>query len=115
MSAACAAGVYLKHYWMQINADTLASGVDMLAFGIAVNMGVGLARQFLAQTVDLLPTARVQRLVKSYFSFSIPTRRNGDSPTAPWILVLPGVVAMLRKAPDSARRPRRSVCALVRP
>lgn len=62
MSTACAVGVYLKHYWTQINADALPGGVDVLANDIAINMGVGRARQFLAQTANLSAAARVQRL-----------------------------------------------------
>ena len=62
MTTAAAAAIYHKHYWTWINADALASGVDIIAFDIAVNMGVGRARQFLAQTANLPPRARVLRL-----------------------------------------------------
>jgi lysozyme family protein len=62
MTVETASAVYRKHYWATINADALPGGVDVLAFDIAVNMGVGRARQFLAQTAKLPPAARVQTL-----------------------------------------------------
>jgi lysozyme family protein len=62
LSRSQAASIYNKHYWGQVNADALPGGVDVLAFDIAVNAGVGRARQFLAQTAKLPPAARVQTL-----------------------------------------------------
>ena len=62
LSTSQAANIYNKYYWAQINADALPGGVDVLAFDIAVNMGVGRARQFLVQTAKLPPAARVQAL-----------------------------------------------------
>jgi len=62
MSASQASAIYKEHYWSQINADGLAGGVDFIAFDIAVNAGVGRAREFLKPTANLLPAARVQRL-----------------------------------------------------
>ena len=62
MTSDAAASIYHKHYWTQVNADALASGVDAIAFDIAANMGVGRARAFLAQTSNLPPRARVLRL-----------------------------------------------------
>jgi lysozyme family protein len=62
MSTKTAGEIYRKHYWTQINADALAGGVDMEAFDIAVNMGVGRARQFLAQTIGLAPAQRLRQL-----------------------------------------------------
>lgn len=62
VSTEVAVAVYHCHYWTPINADALAGGVDVLAFDIAVNAGVGRARQLLAQTVGLPPMQRIQRL-----------------------------------------------------
>jgi lysozyme family protein len=62
LSRSQAASIYNKHYWATINADALPGGVDVLAFDIAVNSGVGRARQFLAQTAKLPSAARVQTL-----------------------------------------------------
>jgi lysozyme family protein len=41
--------IYKSRYWDEIDGDSLPSGVDMLAFDIAVNSGVGKARQWLGQ------------------------------------------------------------------
>jgi lysozyme family protein len=62
MTVETASAVYRKHYWATINADALAGGVDVLAFDIAVNAGVGRARQFLARTAGLPAIQRIQRL-----------------------------------------------------
>lgn len=62
MTSAAAAAIYHKHYWTQINADALPSGVDILAFDIAANMGDRRARAFLAKTVNLPTRARIMKL-----------------------------------------------------
>jgi lysozyme family protein len=62
LSRSQAASIYNKYYWAPIDADALASGVDVLAFDIAVNAGVGRARQFLARTAGLPAVQRIQRL-----------------------------------------------------
>ena len=41
MSRATAATIYRKKYWNLINGDKLPRGVDLLAFDIAVNSGIG--------------------------------------------------------------------------
>ena len=57
-----ASAIYRKKYWNAINADNLASGVDTLAFDIAVNSGVGRALQWLQECAHLSPSARVDYL-----------------------------------------------------
>jgi len=39
--------IYRAQYWDEVDCDALASGVDVLAFDIAVNSGPGRARAFL--------------------------------------------------------------------
>ena len=57
-----AASIYFQHYWQPIKADGLAAGVDLLAFDIAVNMGVGRILKWLAETASLEPVSRIQAL-----------------------------------------------------
>lgn len=47
MTRDTAAEIYRLRYWNAIGADALPSGVDCLAFDIAVNSGVGRAKQWL--------------------------------------------------------------------
>lgn len=62
ISLGTAAKIYRAKYWNAIGADNLPSGVDLIAFDICVNMGVGRALQFLAQTSNVAPRDRVFRL-----------------------------------------------------
>ena len=57
-----AAQIYWTHYWQPINGDSLPLGVAMVAFDIAVNMGIGRARQWLAATVSKAHDARARIL-----------------------------------------------------
>ena len=61
--------IYRKKYWNLINGDALAPGVDLIAFDIAVNMGVGRAMQFLVATQGYGPTARIKALDQKRRSF----------------------------------------------
>jgi lysozyme family protein len=54
--------IYRKKYWQTIHADCLPKGVDLMAFDIAVNMGVGRALPWIRQTSHLSPLARIDAL-----------------------------------------------------
>jgi len=62
LTKAQASAIYRKKYWNAIGADGLPKGVDLIAFDIAVNMGVGRALQFLTITGNQQPVARIARL-----------------------------------------------------
>lgn len=61
--------IYRRDYWLAIGADALPAGVDLLAFDIAVNSGVGRALQWLAETRNLQPRPRVVALDKRRLGF----------------------------------------------
>lgn len=50
LSETKAGAIYLSLYWAPIRADLLPPGVDLILFDIAVNSGVGKAKQFAAET-----------------------------------------------------------------
>lgn len=56
------ATIYRLRYWHTVGCDTLAAGVDLMAFDIAVNMGVGRALQFLDHTATLPAAERLAQL-----------------------------------------------------
>ncbi len=64
-----AAAIYRANYWNPIGADALPAGVDLIAFDIAVNMGVGRAKAWLAATQNLAPRARLDSLSARRLSF----------------------------------------------
>jgi len=61
--------IYKKDYFDQVRGDYLPSGVDLMAFDIAVNMGVGRAHQFLADISNLSPKNQVVELDKRRCGF----------------------------------------------
>lgn len=69
MTAQTAGTVYYKNYWTPIDGDGLEGGVDLLAFDIGVNMGVGRANEFLRQTGNLKGKARVTALDRARMGF----------------------------------------------
>lgn len=64
-----AINIYDGKYWTAIGADALPGGVDLLAFDIAVNSGVGRALRWLDETDGLGPRARVEALHKRRIGF----------------------------------------------
>lgn len=54
--------IYQHDYWDAIGASSLPSGVDLLSFDIAVNMGPGRANQWLTTTKLLAPKDRLKAL-----------------------------------------------------
>ena len=54
--------IYRQDFWAKIGGDGLPSGVDLLAFDIAVNMGPGRARAWIAATAHLGAQERIHRL-----------------------------------------------------
>lgn len=64
-----AVAIYRKLYWDAIGGDALPAGVDLIAFDIAVNMGVARARKWLAGTAGLPPRARLDALAARRLSF----------------------------------------------
>ena len=69
LSRATAAEIYRKSYWNAIGGDLLQPGVDALAMDIAVNSGVGRAKDWLAQSGDLPGLERIQFLDRKRRSF----------------------------------------------
>lgn len=61
--------IYKKGYWDAINADALPAGVDACAFDLAVNSGVGRAKQFLPITKDERSIEWVKRMCARRMSF----------------------------------------------
>ncbi len=61
--------IYRKKYWNLIGGDDLPSGVDILAFDIAVNSGPGRAMQWLAASVNMPPANRLAYLDNRRRSF----------------------------------------------
>ncbi len=64
-----AASIYRKKYWNAIGGDLLAPGVDLLAFDICVNSGVGRANDWLQQSSRLFPGDRIRWLDAKRRSF----------------------------------------------
>jgi len=69
ISVETAASIYRKKYWATIDGDNLPSGVDLLAFDIAVNSGPGRALAWLGETKNLQPKPRVNALHKRRMRF----------------------------------------------
>lgn len=64
------AGSIMAHgYWGPAGCDELEAGVDAMAFDIAVNMGVGRVRGFLAKTAHLTGLARIRALHRLRLGF----------------------------------------------
>ncbi len=63
------AEIYRQDYWNYIKGDTLPSGVDLLSFDIAVNMGVGRANQFLLRAHKLPALALIHSLDQQRLGF----------------------------------------------
>jgi lysozyme family protein len=61
--------IYHAKYWEEVDADRLPSGVDALAFDIAVNSGPARARRFLAECEGLGLKARIDWLDHARRSF----------------------------------------------
>lgn len=54
--------IYRNQYWLPTGCDNLPSGVNLLAFDIAVNMGIGRIRPWLAASVRMTPGDRIRYL-----------------------------------------------------
>lgn len=67
--AAVVASIYRKKFWNAIGADRLDAGVDLLAFDVAVNSGVGRALRFLNATRNLDARARILAIDKTRRGF----------------------------------------------
>jgi lysozyme family protein len=52
LTAAEARQIYKRDYWDKCSCDDLPDGRDILVFDTAVNMGVGVAMNFLTQSTD---------------------------------------------------------------
>jgi lysozyme family protein len=64
-----ASAIYRKKYWNAIGGDNLPSGVDALAFDVAVNSGVGTALKWLGECKGMSPAATVDYLDKRRRNF----------------------------------------------
>lgn len=69
LSRETAASIYRKKYWNAIGGDMLPPGVDLLAFDICVNSGVGRSNQWLKDSASLLPGDRIRWLDAKRRSF----------------------------------------------
>ena len=69
MSKDTASEIYRKKYWLTIGGDFLPSGVDILAFDIAVNSGPGRALQWLKECHGQTPSQQVAYLDKRRRNF----------------------------------------------
>lgn len=69
LSKEMAGDIYRKKYWHTISGDTLPSGVDVLAFDIAVNSGPGRALQWLKECRNMSPAKQVEYLDKRRCGF----------------------------------------------
>lgn len=69
LTRAEAAEIYRKNYWAAIGGDTLPVGVDLVAFDIAVNMGVSRALTWLHQTGDMPSGQRDDALASKRIAF----------------------------------------------
>lgn len=63
------ADIYRRDYWDYIKGDILPAGVDLIAFDIAVNMGVGRANQFMARAHNLPQLALIHSLDRQRIGF----------------------------------------------
>ena len=54
--------IYHDEYWAPIGCDSLPTGVDLLAFDIGVNSGLGRVRPWLIDTMMMLPGDRIRAL-----------------------------------------------------
>lgn len=69
LSRSTAATIYRKKYWNVVGGDSLPSGVDILAFDIAVNSGPGRALNWLAQVKGKTPAEQIRILDEKRRSF----------------------------------------------
>lgn len=69
LSKETAARIYQKKYWNLVDGDHLESGVDLLAFDIAVNSGPGRATAWLAACAHLSGVPRIKWLDQRRRSF----------------------------------------------
>jgi len=61
--------IYRTYYWAPIGGDSLPVGVDLIAFDIAVNMGVSRALTWLHQTGNVPPSQRDEALAAKRMAF----------------------------------------------